>query len=87
MGLNTLSVFKTTRLLKPASPIVLLRYDFIPRRPLNDRSAEHDVAGIVLYILATDTNTGSHSDGVDDLITPRTSATVVPLHGVDKQSI
>ena len=67
-----LSIFKTARLLKRASPIVLLRYDFIRRRPLNDRSAEHDVAGIVPRILATDTNTGSISESFDDLITSKT---------------
>lgn len=47
------SIFNTARLFNRHWVIVFLKYVFIRHNPLNDRSAEQDVAGIVERMVVT----------------------------------
>ena len=67
-----LSILSTDILFIRACPIMLLRYEFILRSPLNDLSAEHDVTGIDPRMLATDENTGNKVTRSDSWIDSRT---------------
>ena len=49
----SLSLLISAMLLTRCCPMVLQRYAFNLRNPLNDRSAEHDVAGITARICTT----------------------------------
>ena len=60
---QALSIMLTSAMLLACCfPMVLLRYVFNRRNALNDRSAEHDVAGITARICTTLENSGNISN-------------------------